>query len=60
MLLVLNSLEILQNLVSHLQIWTKELEKDSYRIQWAELVLWMLAIRGIAAVNKPERAWFAS
>jgi hypothetical protein len=55
-----NSLEILQILVSHLQTWTKTLDEDSYGIEWAELILWMLAIRGIAAINKPERAWFAS
>lgn len=60
MLLVPSSLEILQILVSHLQTWTKELDEDSYGIELAELIPWMLAIGGIAAVDNPERAWFAS
>jgi hypothetical protein len=59
-LLVPSSLEILQILVSHLQTWTKELDEDSYGIELAELIPWMLDIGGIAAVDNPERAWFAS
>jgi hypothetical protein len=47
-------------LVSHLQTWTKELDEDSYGTEWAELIPWILAIGGIAAVDNPERAWFAS
>ncbi|KAN0116806.1 hypothetical protein V8E51_002783 [Hyaloscypha variabilis] len=50
----------LQTLVTRLKAWLERLYIYGYGTDSAHLLLWMLALGGIAALGKPERPWFAS
>lgn len=55
-----NSHGVLQMLVTRLQLALISLNIESCSSDLDDLLLWMLALGGIAALDKPERVWFAS
>jgi len=54
-----NSYDVLQGLVSRLQIALTVLKIESCGSDLDGVLLWILVLGGIAALDKPERSWFA-
>ena len=55
-----NSYDVLQALVTRLQIALTVLKIGSCGSDLDGVLLWILVLGGIAALDKPERPWFAS
>ncbi|KAE9364172.1 hypothetical protein N431DRAFT_563560 [Stipitochalara longipes BDJ] len=55
-----NSHDVLQQLVSRLQIALIVLNIETCESVLDGVLLWVLVLGGIAALDKPERSWFAS
>jgi len=55
-----NTYDVLQTLVRELTASLEVTDIESQTADYFGLLLWMLVLGGIAALEKPERAWFVS
>jgi Fungal specific transcription factor domain len=55
-----NTYNVLQALVRGLTASLEVMDIESHSVDYSGLLLWMLVLGGIAALEKPERPWFAS